>query len=105
MRLDVNMSERRMFHSLILYNKVIYKKSPEYLYQKIKFRYDAHALDLRHKLTITPPKHNTTLFERSFRYQIALNYNKITVNLKCAPPQIFKNAIRGLIPRICLNLN
>lgn len=91
------MSERRMFHSLVMFNKIIVNKRPDYLYNKLKFRYDSHALDLRHKSTITPPLHKTTLFERSFSYQVSLIYNKVPANLKSAPVQVFKNAIRPLI--------
>ena len=54
----LNMSKRIVLHSLKLYNKIIYQNCPNYLYQKIKFRYDAHALDLRHKF---PPPHKTIL--------------------------------------------
>ena len=56
----------------------------------MKFRYDAHALDLRHKFTITPPSHKTTLFKRSLSYQISLIYNKVPSNLKYAPPSKFR---------------
>lgn len=100
----LNMAERRVFHSLVLYNKIIFKKEPDYLYKKIKFRYDAHTLDLRYKMTITPPLHRTSLLQRSFGYQVSLLYNKIPVNFKNIPPERFKNSIRCIIQQICANL-
>lgn len=99
-----NMRERRMFHSLVLFNKVIFLKCPPYLYQKIKFRYDAHALDLRHKFTITPPSHITTLYERSFSYQISQKYNLVPLKLKKVSPLMFKNSIRPLVQHLCYSI-
>lgn len=93
----LNMSERRHFHSLVLFNKIIFKTIPNYLYQKIKYRYDAHALDLRHKFTITPPYHRTALFERSFSYQISLIYNRLPADLKQLEPTAFKHRVRYLL--------
>ena len=91
------MSERRVLYSLILYNNIIYQKCSNYPYQKTTFRYDAHALDLRHKFTIT---HKTTLFKRSFSYQISFIYNKVPSNLKYAPPFKFRKEIRFILTRI-----
>lgn len=93
----LDMSERRRLHSLVLYNKIIFKKQPEYLYQKIKFRFEAHNLDLRHKFLLTPPTHKTTLFERSFSYNIAALYNDVPINLKSAPPEKFRLEAKRLI--------
>ena len=98
----LNMKERRILHSLVLYNKIIFKKCPNYLYQKIKFRYDAHDLDLRHKYTITPPIHRTSLFERSFSYQISLYYNRVPTALKNLPQPRFKRAIVKILSQIII---
>lgn len=96
----LNMKERRILHGLVLFNKIILNKCPKYLYQKIKFRHDAHNLDLRHKCIITPPSHKTTLFERSFSYQISLHYNKVPMELKLLPHPRFKTAVLKILPQI-----
>ena len=94
----LSMHQRRMFHSLVFFNKIIVNKLPSYLYQKIKFRFDAHALDLRHKYILTPPTHTSKLFERSFSYQICTIYNKVPDNLKYASPQSFRISIKKIVP-------
>lgn len=93
----LNMAGRRKFHSYLLIYKIINNKSPCYLFDKIKFRYDEHSLDLRHKFNIAPPIHRTTLYERSFSYQACILYNRISVNLKINSYLKFKSSIRQLI--------
>lgn len=78
----LRMNERRMLHSLILFNKIICNRCPDYLYDKVKFRYDAHNLEIRHKYMITPPAHLTSMYERSFSYQVSKIYNKVPINFK-----------------------
>lgn len=90
----LRMNERRMLHSLVLFNKIICKNCPAYLYDKVKFRYDVHNLDLRHKCTITPPTHVTSLYERSFSYQLATTYNKVPVAIKVCPNQARCSVLR-----------
>lgn len=93
----LTMKERRTLHSLTLYNKIIFSKLPNYLYQKIKFRYDTHNLDLRYKQQISPPLHRTALYERSFSYQVYSCYNKVPDNLKRLNSFKFKNEICKII--------
>lgn len=91
----LNMLERRLFHSLVLFNSIINKKRPDYLYDKIKFRFDVHNLDLRHKYDITPPKHTTALYERCFSYQVAYLYNKVPIEYKSISGPRFKFYLKG----------
>lgn len=95
------MDERRLLHSLVLFNKIIFNKRPDYLYDKIKFRYDAHNLDLRHKCIITPPSHRTTLYERSFSYQVSHLYNRIPANLMNVSGHRFKCYVKNSIQHGC----
>ena len=93
----LNMKERRCLHSLVLFYKIIFNKRPSYLYQKVKFRYDAHNLDLRHKQQLSPPLHRTAQYEKSFSYQVYYLYNKIPENLKGQNIVKFKKDIRNSI--------
>lgn len=78
----MNMSARRRFHSACFYYRVIITCTPPYLYNKIKFRTDVHTLNLRHKSTITVPKHRLEMYKRSFSYGVASVFNSIPNNLK-----------------------
>lgn len=93
----LNMENRRLFHSACLYHKILTKKSPEYLYNKIKFRTDVHNLNLRFKGLLTPPIHRTEHFKRSFRYQICKVYNPLPENLKEMNLSSFKRTVKMLI--------
>lgn len=71
----LNMRNRRLSHACCLYFNIISKKTPVYLYERLRFRTDVHNLNLRYKGLLTPPMHKTTIFERSFSYNIAKAYN------------------------------
>ncbi|CAH0559663.1 unnamed protein product [Brassicogethes aeneus] len=71
----LNMSERRLLHSLVLFNNVVTYKCPPYLYNKIKFRTDVHTLNIRNRLNLTIPRHKSAIFQRSYSYNIAKWYN------------------------------
>ena len=86
----LNMSNRRKLHAACLYHKVITTKTPPYLYNKISFRTDIHNINIRFKGAITPPLHKTTLFERSFTYNVAKIYNSLTSSMKNFKNQTFK---------------
>lgn len=71
----LNMSDRRLFHTVCLYQRIIVNKCPTYLYKKISFRTDVHTLNLRFKGLLTPPIRHTEFFKRSFSYTVAYHYN------------------------------
>lgn len=87
----LNMKDRRTFHCGTLYHKVINLKKPSYLYRKISFRTDVHNLNIRYKGTLTPPLHKSSLYERSYSYNIVALYNPLPVALKSLSPSCFRN--------------
>lgn len=93
----LDMKERRCLHGLVFYHRIIFKKSPGYLYQKIKFRYDSHNLDLRHKFMIAPPIHKTAIYERSFSYQVSVLYNRVPDRFRKLSILGFKKEMRSII--------
>ena len=72
----LSMAQRRLLHSACLYHSVICNKTPAYLYNKIRFRTDVHNINVRHKNTITIPKHKLQMFKRSFSYCVPDVYNE-----------------------------
>lgn len=67
-------------YSLIFFKKILDSKEPVYLYNKIEFRADVHAvhsLNLRNNTTLTVPKHRTSLFQRGFSYCIVKMLNSV----------------------------
>lgn len=86
----LDMDNRRKFHSSVLFQSIIYNKSPPYLYNKIQFRSDVHTLNLRFKGMLSPPIHNTSLFTRSFSYNVYNLFNQLPLNLKNLRPANFK---------------
>lgn len=86
----LSMENRRKLHEACFYQKIIHYKSPSYLFKKIIFRSHVHNVNIRYRGTITPPIHKTTLFERSFTYNIAKLYNSIPKDFKIKPPPCFK---------------
>nr|CAH7768771.1 unnamed protein product [Callosobruchus chinensis] len=90
----LNMQQRREIHAINLFHKVIYFRSPPYLFKKINFRTEVHNLNLRFRGYISPPYHNTTFFERSFSYNIYKLYNSIPDFLKSYHPKQFKHKLK-----------
>lgn len=86
----LNMANRRKLHSACLYHKIIVGRTPLYLFKKIKFRSDLHSVNIRNKNLITIPFHRTALFERSYSYDIANNYNSLPNFLKLFTYNKFK---------------
>jgi hypothetical protein len=90
----LNMRNRRLLQCLTLYHQVILEKTPAYLYNKIRYRSDVHNINIRYKSTITPPAHKTTLFERSFSYQVSKLYNSLPCHLKLSNKSKFKYLVK-----------
>lgn len=90
----LNMINRRKLHKLCFYHKLILHKMPPYLYNKITYRTDVHNINIRRKDLITPPQYKFSIFERSFAYNIAKNYNAVPANLKNYSCNSFKNQLK-----------
>lgn len=95
----LSMKQRRTFHSAVLFHKIMQLKKPSYLHKKIIFRTDVHNLNVRFKGTITPPIHKTSLFERSFSYNVSALYNAIPTVLKSKSILSFKKAYKSVLLR------
>lgn len=93
-----NMKNRRHLHSSSLYHKIIITNMPSYLYSKITFRTDVHNLNVRFKGTLTPPVHRTTLFERSFSFNICRIYNSLPPSLKSRSVSSFSQMYKRIFP-------
>lgn len=93
----LNMAQRRLLHSAVVYHKILTTKSPPYLYNKIHFRYLTHKLNTRNKNIITPPFHRTASYERAFKYNLAKIYNSVPENIKKLSIYSFRKHIRDLI--------
>lgn len=90
----LNMSNRRVLSVLCTYHKILTTQRPEYLMQRVSFRTDVHGLDLRRKGLLTIPAHKTSLFERSFSYNIAKFYNSLPFDFRSLPFPLFKRRVR-----------
>lgn len=97
----LNMTWRRRLHGCVLYHKVLSTKCPAYLYNKIGFRTDVHHLNLRHKNFISVPKHKTTVFRRSFSYNVANCLNSLSVSLRGLNTEQFRFRIKSQFLREC----
>lgn len=86
----LNMYNRFRLQELCLYHRIILNKCPPYLYEKITFRTDVHNLNIRRKDTLTAPKHQSSLFERSFTYRVFKLYSDLPVRFKMARPGRFR---------------
>ena len=73
----LNMEGRRRLHEACFYHKILLCKSPSYLYNKIIFRSHVHSLNIRFRGRITPPMHRSSMFERSFTFNVAKLYNSL----------------------------
>lgn len=93
----LNMLNRRKMHSFCLFHKIITSETPPYLFKKINFRTDVHNLNLRNKGLITPPFHRTSVFQRSFTYNIAKLYNSLPLNFKNVSHIKFKKLVFSLL--------
>lgn len=78
----LNMHNRVRLHSLNLFHKILREGSPPYLLEKITYRTDVHNINIRYANLITPPVHRTSLFERSFSFNIYWHYNRLPNYLK-----------------------
>lgn len=92
----LNMLDRRKYHSLCFFHRLILLKSPQYLYNKIRFRTDIHNINIRKKDMLSMPRHKSVLYQRSFSYNIVKLYNQIDKNMKLMPMSSFKKKVKQL---------
>jgi len=93
----LDMSQRRFLHTACFYHRVLFSRTPPYLHNKIRYRTDVHNLNLRHRHTLTIPKHNLELFKRSFTYNITSVCNSLPSDLLSMPPSVFKSRMIKLL--------
>lgn len=93
----LNMRERRYLHCACLYYKIINYKSPIYLFNKIKFRSDVHVANTRGKHKLQIPQHKTSLFKRSFTYNISKILNLIPLDINKLSLRSFKLQLSKLL--------
>lgn len=86
----LNMADRRLLHAAVFFHGIVSTRCPPYLYNKIRYRSDIHNLNIRRKSLITIPVHRTSLFERSFKYNIAKIYNSVPVEVKVSNVNRFR---------------
>ena len=92
-----NMKSRRVLHATLFYSKILTRYKPAYLANKICYRSDVHTLNLRFKGTLTPPKHKTELYKKSFTFQVYKIGNYIIRRLGgCASGVGLVRAFRGV---------
>lgn len=96
---SLNMYERRMLHCCCLYQKIVNTKTPTYLYNKLHFVVERHDVNTRSRKcqNIIPPRHSTTLFERSFTYNIYKYSKCVSDDIKKLSPSLFKIKLKNLI--------
>lgn len=73
----LNMDNRRKLQSYCLYHNIIKQKTPVYLFEKLCYRSDVHNINIRSKGRLSPPKHKTSLYERSFHFTIVKLLNML----------------------------
>lgn len=74
----LDMARRRQLHSTVFYYRIVVSCNPPYLYNKIKFRTDIHNINIRRKDALSIPRHYTTLFRRSFSFNVVQCINGLS---------------------------
>lgn len=93
----LDMATRRTLHAACLFHKIISTKVPHYLFNKISYRTDIHNLNVRFKGLLTPPRHSTAFFERSFSYNIVKMFNALPCNILSKSVTSFKHNYKCLL--------
>ena len=93
----LNMANRRRYHTLSFFHKLLALKTPAYLYNKITFRSDVHNVNIRSRGCISPPQHFTAIFERSFTFTLPQYYNPLQHCMKELTLSLFKRTLRQLL--------
>nr|CAI5865276.1 unnamed protein product [Callosobruchus analis] len=91
------MANRRKLHSACTYHNILTTKEPSCLYNKVLFRCEVHNVNIRSRAAITYPAHRTSLFKRSFSYNIAKIYNSLPSQLKTLSAKQFKKRYSSIL--------
>lgn len=90
----LNMSNRRLMHTYVIFYKIFKQQCPPYLHNKLTFRSDVHNINIRQKDCLSIPRYRTTFFQRSFTYNVAKYLNNISSANKDISLNSFKFRIR-----------
>lgn len=73
------MKARRELHLACTTQKVLWSKKPDYLFEKLSWVKDIHAVNTRSKFlnTLHIPKHKTARFRGCFKYSASKIWNDI----------------------------
>lgn len=94
----LRMQERRFLHYCTFLHKIIDSGRPEYLFNKLSTRSDAHDLNLRYvssKLSI--PRHTSSFFKCSFSYLSVYLFNNFLCKNEFNTVLLLKNFIKTCI--------
>lgn len=76
----INMSNRRILHSVLFYRNIIKFETPSYLYNRVRFRHQEHQINIRRNCLLSIPKHRLEKFKQGFSYNISKILNKYLFN-------------------------
>jgi Reverse transcriptase (RNA-dependent DNA polymerase) len=94
----LNMKQRWKLHLCCSVHKILYKKHPIYLNNKLSLRSQIHRVNLRFSgYTLNIPKYKTAIFKKSFSYMAPSLYNKLPAHVKVLSLQCFKYKVKQLI--------
>lgn len=97
----LSMYNRRELQSLLFHHKIFTSRRPEYLYNKIIFRFQIHDRSTRGRGNLQPPRHRLTMFERSFSYHIYKSYSLLNCLLDLTSAQSKRYIFQQLFSRQC----
>ena len=93
----LDIANRRKLHANILYHKILTSHTPAYLHNKIKYRTDIHNINIRRKDALTIPQHKSSLFRRSFVYNIAAHLNELPRECRSLSVKSFRTFMFNLL--------
>nr|CAI5845698.1 unnamed protein product [Callosobruchus analis] len=67
---------------VVTVHRVLETNLPVYLFDKLIFRGNARSRQLRHDSLLDMPINHTSLFQRSFTYNVVVSYNAISPHIK-----------------------
>ena len=104
--MTLNMTNRRLFHSISLMHKIEKKMAPKYLSDKIIHFNEIHTHNTRGNRFIITTKANTSAKQNTFIYYASKKYNEFLKNIKGTnntSVYTFKNKCKEYILKHCEN--
>ena len=91
--------DRQKLHFACFLHQLLKTGIPQYLREKLQFRYSTHSRTTRNNNLLNIPKHRTALFQRSFSYMAPKMYNAniLSSNLENLSPLSFKLKYRRIL--------